>query len=427
VLHAVLKSSIDANVLKVAMTVNSRTIKTFLELSPDASDVPLKNGLRVQILPTLDELPKARKHQFAAFIASESILIVWDDEPVNVVSRAADIESELMDIVWQNGASVEEEGNEGVEKGTGNKTGSAERATEVDEESGESSPQSRPTHVLNSVLVAFTLLIITVMLGAAFRSITVEIMVDKGYQRLAFVALIPVQVFFTLVREILRSYSASKGLTGTQFFAQVIVGCIAQCIGPIRQITSNSRYYSAILPRRIRGPTLPHITVQCPVYKEGLVSVIAPTVKSVKKAISTYELQGGSANIFVNDDGLQLISEDARQARIDFYADHNIGWTARPKHGENGFQRRGKFKKASNMNYGLMLSNNVENKLVAVERDEHWIQTDEAVAYERCLKEVVEEDGRAWADGNIRIGDYILLSRFRDELIAYSIANASPS
>jgi cellulose synthase/poly-beta-1,6-N-acetylglucosamine synthase-like glycosyltransferase len=193
-----------------------------------------------------------------------------------------------------------------------------------------------------------------------------------------------------------------------QFFAQVIVGCIAQCIGPIRQMTTNSRFYSAMLPRRLEK-NLPHITIQCPVYKEGLSSVIAPTVKSIKQAMSTYELQGGSANMLINDDGLQIIDEEERQARIDFYADHCIGWTARPKHGADGFIRKGKFKKASNMNFGLMLSNNVETKLAELERDEKWSQNDEAREYERCLKEVLEENGRAWADGNIRIGDYIIL------------------
>jgi hypothetical protein len=71
---------------------------------------------------------------------------------------------------------------------------------------------------------------------------------------------------------------------------------------------SNSKFYSAILPQRITG-ALPHITIQCPVYKEGLTSVIAPTVRSLKQAMSTYEMQGGSANIFMNDDGMQIIDD----------------------------------------------------------------------------------------------------------------------
>lgn len=303
------------------MTVNSRIIKTFLQCAPDAVDVPLMNGLRVQILPTIDDLPKARKHQFAAFIASEALLIVWDDEAMNIINRAKAIENELMQLVWKTGEVEEEE--------EGPKKGPAVVECEIDEESGEVKPEKRPTHIMNSVLVGFTLLIITVMLGAGFRQIAIEVMVDKGYARLALLVLTPIQIFFTL------------------FFAQVIVGCIAQCIGPVRQMTQNSRYYSALLPRRITGRTLPHITIQCPVYKEGLASVIAPTVKSIKQAMSTYELQGGSANMFINDDGLQIIGEEERQARIEFYADHSIGWTARPKHGENGFTRRGKFKKVS--------------------------------------------------------------------------------
>jgi hypothetical protein len=125
--------------------------------------------------------------------------------------------------------------------------------------------------------------------------------------------------------------------------------------------------------------------------------------------------------MFINDDGLQIIDEEERQARIEFYADHSIGWTARPKHGEDGFIRKGKFKKASNMNYGLMLSNNVEARLEKVERTEKWAQAEEAQEYERCLKEVLVENGRAWADGNIRMGDYILLSKFLHSVAAPTI------
>jgi hypothetical protein len=40
-----------------------------------------------------------------------------------------------------------------------------------------------------------------------------------------------------------------------------------------------------------------------PVYREGLHGVIKPTVQSIKRAIATYELQGGTANVLINDDG----------------------------------------------------------------------------------------------------------------------------
>src|SRR5882757_5996816 len=86
---------------------------------------------------------------------------------------------------------------------------------------------------------------------------------------------------------------------------------------------------------------------------------------SIKKAMQTYARQGGTSSIFVHDDGLQLISEEERAERIAFYADHNIGWVARPPHESSayGFKRSGRFKKASNMNYGLTLSLKLEKHL----------------------------------------------------------------
>ena len=54
----------------------------------------------------------------------------------------------------------------------------------------------------------------------------------------------------------------------------------------------------------------------------------------------------------------------------------------------------------------------VEEKLALIQRPVDWTQADEAQAYERCLKEALEDNGRAWADGNIRVGDYILLSEY---------------
>ncbi|EHK45775.1 uncharacterized protein TrAtP1_012832 [Trichoderma atroviride] len=369
--------------VQCAMTVNSRVIKTFLQWSPDAVDVPLMNGLRVQILPTIDDLPRARKYQFAAFVASEGLLVVWDDDALHLVARAKAIESELMELVWKRGNLDEEDSEE--------KRGPPVAEVEIDEESGEIIPEKRPIHLQNTVLVSLTLALVTVSLGAAWRQLAIEVSVDSTYIRLALVVLAPVQIFFTL------------------FFGQVIIGCLAQIFGPIRQLTINSKFYSARPPPRLQSAILPHVTIQCPVYKEGLQGVIMPTVKSIKQAMSTYELQGGSANMFINDDGLQLISEEDRLARIEFYADNSIGWVARPKHGENGFTRKGKFKKASNMNFALMISCKVEEKLQAIERPPEWSQNDEAMAYEEALKEVLEADGRAWADGNIRMGDYILL------------------
>ena len=142
---------------------------------------------------------------------------------------------------------------------------------------------------------------------------------------------------------------------------------LAMILGPVAHYHTNSKYYSAIRPRP--NPTvdraLPHITIQMPVYKEGLDAVLAPSIQSIKKAMKTYARQGGTSTIFINDDGLQLLPPAERRARIMYYTNHGIGWVARPPHSNDadGFKRAGRFKKASNMNYALQLSLKLERHL----------------------------------------------------------------
>jgi Glycosyl transferase family group 2 len=61
------------------------------------------------------------------------------------------------------------------------------------------------------------------------------------------------------------------------------------------------------------------------------------------------------------------------------------------------------------MNFALNLSYNVEEKLSKIERTEGWTDSDEERVYEEVLDQVVKEDGRAWAAGDIRLGDIILI------------------
>ena len=134
--------------------------------------------------------------------------------------------------------------------------------------------------------------------------------------------------------------------------------------------------------------------------------------------MQTYARQGGTSTIFVHDDGLQLINAEDREARIAFYADHNIGWVARPPHDNSadGFKRAGRFKKASNMNYGLRLSLKLEKHLLeletagACEDDECF----EDQAMKLAVEDMFEESGRrfrpwAYNGRSLRIGEVILI------------------
>ena len=375
------------------MTVNTRVIKIFLARQ-HADYVPLSDGLRLQVLPTVEYLPRCQKHHFGAFIQDQQILIVWDDDPKHLLKRAEYIERSLLEMIW---ADDDEEADE--KKGGAN-VSTAEVGSGSDVEDGYGTQEKRPTLLLNPLMVGATLCLLITALGLGWKKLGLEIAVDGNYTRLALLAVVPCQVFVSL------------------FFMQVIIVNLTQCFGPINNLNSNSKFYSGKAPQRLNrnNRELPHVTIQMPVYKEGLVGVIQPTIISLKAAISTYELQGGTANIFINDDGMQLLPEDEAQARRDFYDEHTIGWVARPGHkpnpqnGEKAFLRRGKFKKASNMNYALMVSNKVEERLLTIARHDGWSQAEEYIAYDQCLARVLEEEeGRAWAGGNIRVGDYILL------------------
>ena len=149
------------------------------------------NGLRVQILPSMLELPQAKKHQFAAFLAAEGLLVLWDDKATALVHRAKRIELELLDLVWEAGQP-----ENGIDL---EKMAPPMEDFKVDEESAEHPALKRVTRLQNAVLVACTIVLVMLMLGAGIRSVAIEVAIDKNYLRLAFLALTPVQIFFTLV------------------------------------------------------------------------------------------------------------------------------------------------------------------------------------------------------------------------------------
>ena len=61
------------------------------------------------------------------------------------------------------------------------------------------------------------------------------------------------------------------------------------------------------------------------------------------------------------------------------------------------------------MNFAMNLAYNVEERLSRIERPEGWTDEDEDAAYHEVMEQVVKEDGRAWAAGDIRIGEIILI------------------
>ncbi|TYJ52434.1 hypothetical protein B9479_006975, partial [Cryptococcus floricola] len=390
------------------------------------SELVIDENTRIQILDSIELLARARKHQYAAFIRSERVLCVWADDVDMIVAAAETLEESLVHFVWR-GEAENAKHNQilllDVEKRKGSPpqwdgVRESEKPELVDpiisaleditlaynNETGDEDPsvqqmkdywRERPVMLIAPLSDALSLILVMTLIGLGLRTLVKEYTLDGKATRFSL-------IIFTPPLFCIASYAC-----------MCVIGSIFQILGPIRQVTQKSRYFSGIAPKRTMGD-LPHVTVQLPVYKESLEEVIMPTVESLKKAITTYERQGGSVGVLVCDDGLQLLSQAEADRRRRFYFNNSIAFVARPGHGVDGFVRKGRFKKAGNMNFAAALSLRVEEIMDDIRPvnsvDHPWNDIDENKIYEHALEmALAEKEGKAWAEGNIRFGEIILI------------------
>ncbi|POR37042.1 Uncharacterized protein TPAR_02762 [Tolypocladium paradoxum] len=428
--HHVLLGAVVRLNLAVAVTMRPQMLDGILRsLAPGQTELKFKDGSQVQIIDslTLAHSASVKKFQYACVCRQERLVLVWHDDLQHIVPVATQMEEKLLSLVWGEGrlpfnilnmpsrpASIM---SSGISSPNGTATPALEKATplshinesaeQLERDPGINCPESidRPVARASAFFIGLAMcLSICLLFGVYVGKLITECILDNSWTRLALVAPIPLLMCVSL------------------FFFQVIFTNLFQMIGPIGGVHTNSRHYSCYKPSLRRayadGFVPPKITIQMPVYKEGMESVIVPTIRSLQAAVSYYESRGGSANIFVNDDGLRAgLSEEDVQQRRDFYHDNNIGWVARPRHnGDEGFVRKGKFKKASNMNFGLNISQKVEARLqemvdarVAADGSDMVDESEEAEMYEAALARVLEENPLAMAEGDVRVGELILI------------------
>ncbi|KAF2672593.1 hypothetical protein BT63DRAFT_466148 [Microthyrium microscopicum] len=426
----------------VAFTFSTQTTLAVAgNVQPDETEIVLPDGFQLQVIDSLADIVNSgsnfvKKFQYGAFLRQEQIVLVWHDDLEMILAQASHLEDKLLGLVWGSTFSPFQLPSSYESRSASRRLSSnsipvsfKEKAiissgTEVpaspdaygEEEKGQKGakskkdkkaydPNARPVKWTSSLNTAIGMaLILVLILGFGVANITFETLTDGTYTRFALFATIPLFLVLSI------------------FFAIVLVSDVFRTFGPITNVRTNSRFFSAIAPdvplAYSKGFRPPHITIQMPVYKESLEGVIVPTLRSLKAAISHYESHGGSASVFVNDDGLAFLSDQERQARIDFYHDNNVGWVARPAHGDNGFERKGKFKKASNMNFCLNVSCKVEkqllqlvaNRMVETNSSDYYLDSrEEEEMYYEALHHVLKTDPRAQAGGNIRVGEIILI------------------
>lgn len=177
------------------MTVSTKVINLVLQRH-DLVNIDLRGGLRIQILPTLMSLANCQRHQNAAFIQDQALLVVWADGPQEVIARAQYIEAKMMEI-FARGLDPYDEKNQPVV---------INELTEGFEQSEGALPREdgltegpRKLVLNQSIITAITLLLIILALASGWRRIAVEIAVDHAYLRLAFFAVVPFQMWLGMV------------------------------------------------------------------------------------------------------------------------------------------------------------------------------------------------------------------------------------
>ncbi|KAJ5212478.1 uncharacterized protein N7498_004124 [Penicillium cinerascens] len=428
---------------------------------------------RIPIVYCLNDVNSEMVHfARACIVVQEKVILVWSHDAGAILNVAFDVERQLgkkgprisnattprisgcsspfdLDTDAQVSTTANstttpirgalDEKHEVYSKAVALEEGGDEDETAVDLE-GNLAP--RPANRVHAFKISFAIMLVILTQSLGVSRLINEYAWDGDFTRFALVVTIPPLALFSL------------------FFFIVLVTSAFQLFLPATFCLKNSKFHSAIKPnpKFHRDYELPHITIQMPVYKEGLKGVIVPTMISVLAAVQYYEERGGTASVFINDDGMQCIQPELAEARRKYYRENGIGYTARlpnkkasqkKSSGFNwlrksksveedtesekeetpttpqaivnkiGFERKGKFKKASNMNYGLAFSNRVEDEMVRLAglecqqrgcaNDDLTIEDDDRIYRQGLANMLAEDEGRTWAEGNIRIGEHILI------------------
>jgi hypothetical protein len=65
------------------------------------SELVIDENTRIQILDSMPSLGRARKHQYAAFIRDEGVMIVWADDVDAIIPAAEILEEALIHFIWR--------------------------------------------------------------------------------------------------------------------------------------------------------------------------------------------------------------------------------------------------------------------------------------------------------------------------------------
>lgn len=261
-----------------------------------------------------------------------------------------------------------------------------------------------------------------------------------------------------IIVEMILALLSFFGLFWNMYFT---VSSVLKCFIPAQAFKTNTKYCSIIPETKDKREEWLDVTIQIPVYKESLVQVLMPTLRSCIAARENYiKTTDAGCNIVICDDGMMAMLRDNFPAaemlwkniletqgrvlklskllqyvprasrfhlkgmrsrdvyevfhRMLYYYHYDIGFVAR-----STTDRQGKFKKASNLNSHLRLALGAQQRM---EKDNGDISLDEAM-----LEEVHNDDGSRFVmfGNDIRLGHLICVNdadaRMAETVIAKTV------
>lgn len=161
--------------------------------------VQIRSGLRLQVLPDFEALPFCQRAQSAAFIASNQLLVVWQDDPKSLVDRAEMILNSLMRMTCGDEFGFPDDDE--LDEITG-KTAWTDMADydEVVKPGDKEEEGQRKLKLWQSLYTSIAIVMLIGCIGLGYREIAVQHVLEPRLLRFLFILITPVQFWLSLVR-----------------------------------------------------------------------------------------------------------------------------------------------------------------------------------------------------------------------------------
>lgn len=211
---------------EVIVAVTSKVTSMLMRhLPPTVRTIPLDPFTVVQVVDTFDDFMSIRRAQFAAYVREYKILLIWSDEVNTVLSFGRELEEKMVNLIWDEKCDLEQ--------------GFASTIHAFDLEEVTLDESKRSVSFVTPAVVALASLATATFIGQDMHEVVLQIKADGNYQSILILLYFPIMIWLA------------------SFFAQAFAMSVFQSLGPVSQLTTNTKYYSGIPPSRHSDIELP--------------------------------------------------------------------------------------------------------------------------------------------------------------------------